>query len=68
MGNPWILFFQIISLPAIRGYVNYITHYFYSYQHSDGQMRLRVTTLSRRWVTGPADVQVNQSFYFLHYN
>ncbi|XP_042374016.1 protein transport protein SEC23-like [Zingiber officinale] len=34
-------------------YFQFLTYY----QHSDGQMRLRVTTLSRRWVTGSADVQ-----------
>ncbi|URE39772.1 Sec23/Sec24 beta-sandwich domain [Musa troglodytarum] len=27
------------------------------YQHSDGQMRLRATTLSRRWVAGPGSTQ-----------
>jgi protein transport protein SEC23 len=27
------------------------------YQHSSGQMRLRVTTFSRRWVAGPGSIQ-----------
>ncbi|KAJ8631932.1 hypothetical protein MRB53_025268 [Persea americana] len=27
------------------------------YQHSDGHMRLRATTLSRRWVAGPGSMQ-----------
>ncbi|KAG4164336.1 hypothetical protein ERO13_A13G009000v2 [Gossypium hirsutum] len=27
------------------------------YQHSSGEMRLRVTTLSRRWVAGPGSIQ-----------
>ncbi|GJY94161.1 transport protein Sec23-like protein [Tanacetum coccineum] len=27
------------------------------YQHSSGNMRLRATTLSRRWVTGPGNIQ-----------
>ncbi|KAM7274815.1 hypothetical protein ACFE04_016681 [Oxalis oulophora] len=27
------------------------------YQHTSGQMRLRVTTLSRRWVAGPGSIQ-----------
>ncbi|KVH97189.1 Gelsolin domain-containing protein [Cynara cardunculus var. scolymus] len=30
-----------------------------SYQHSNGQMRLRATTLSRRWVTGPEKIQAS---------
>ena len=30
-----------------------------SYQNSSGQMRLRVTTLSRRWVAGPGSIQVS---------
>ncbi|MBA0600198.1 hypothetical protein Gorai_006395, partial [Gossypium raimondii] len=31
--------------------------YFYSYQHSTAEMRLRVTSLSRRWVAGPGSIQ-----------
>lgn len=34
-------------------YFQFLTYY----QHSDGKMRLRVTTLSRRWVAGPGNVQ-----------
>ncbi|XP_009361354.1 protein transport protein SEC23 [Pyrus x bretschneideri] len=34
-------------------YFQFLTYY----QHSSGQMRLRVTTLSRRWVAGPGSVQ-----------
>uniref|UniRef100_A0A2P2JGQ9 Protein transport protein SEC23 n=2 Tax=Rhizophora mucronata TaxID=61149 RepID=A0A2P2JGQ9_RHIMU len=34
-------------------YFQFLTYY----QHSSGQMRLRVTTLSRRWVTGPGSIQ-----------
>jgi hypothetical protein len=33
----------------------------YSYQHSSGQMRLRVTTLSRRWVAGPGSAQASSA-------
>jgi protein transport protein SEC23 len=34
-------------------YFQFLTYY----QHASGQMRLRVTTLSRRWVAGPGSVQ-----------
>ncbi|KAB2595126.1 transport protein SEC23-like [Pyrus ussuriensis x Pyrus communis] len=34
-------------------YFQFLTYY----QHSSGQMRLRVTTLSRRWVAGPGSLQ-----------
>ncbi|XP_078438098.1 protein transport protein SEC23 C-like [Wolffia australiana] len=34
-------------------YFQFLTYY----QHADGQMRLRVTTLSRRWVAGPGCLQ-----------
>ncbi|XP_021813124.1 protein transport protein SEC23 [Prunus avium] len=34
-------------------YFQFLTYY----QHSSGQMRLRVTTLSRRWVAGPGILQ-----------
>ncbi|GAA0157830.1 vesicle coat protein [Lithospermum erythrorhizon] len=34
-------------------YFQFVTYY----QHSSGQMRLRSTTLSRRWVAGPGSVQ-----------
>ncbi|KAL8227966.1 hypothetical protein R6Q57_015550 [Mikania cordata] len=34
-------------------YFQFLTYY----QHSNGQMRLRATTLSRRWVTGPGNIQ-----------
>ncbi|GAB2290271.1 Protein transport protein S23 C, partial [Dionaea muscipula] len=34
-------------------YLQFLTYY----QHNDGQMRLRVTTLSRRWVAGPGSIQ-----------
>jgi len=32
---------------------------FFSYQHGSGQMRLRATTLSRRWVAGPGIKEVS---------
>ncbi|GKV06203.1 hypothetical protein SLEP1_g18117 [Rubroshorea leprosula] len=34
-------------------YFQFLTYY----QHSSGEMRLRVTTLSRRWVAGPGSIQ-----------
>ncbi|GMH00679.1 hypothetical protein Nepgr_002518 [Nepenthes gracilis] len=34
-------------------YLQFLTYY----QHKNGQMRLRVTTLSRRWVAGPGSIQ-----------
>ncbi|KAF7849952.1 hypothetical protein BT93_L0092 [Corymbia citriodora subsp. variegata] len=34
-------------------YFQFLTYY----QHNNGQMRLRVTTLSRRWVAGPGSIQ-----------
>lgn len=34
-------------------YFQFLTYY----QHSSGEMRLRVTTLSRRWIAGPGSVQ-----------
>lgn len=34
-------------------YFQFLTYY----QHSSGQMRLRTTTLSRRWVAGPGSIQ-----------
>lgn len=34
-------------------YFQFLTYY----QHNNGQMRLRVTTLSRRWVAGPGSMQ-----------
>ncbi|PSS24554.1 Protein transport protein [Actinidia chinensis var. chinensis] len=34
-------------------YFQFLTYY----QHHSGQMRLRVTTLSRRWVAGPGSIQ-----------
>ncbi|TQE09039.1 hypothetical protein C1H46_005422 [Malus baccata] len=38
-------------------YFQFLTYY----QHSSGQMRLRVTTLSRRWVAGPGSLQASFS-------
>ncbi|KAF9625053.1 hypothetical protein IFM89_017788 [Coptis chinensis] len=34
-------------------YLQFLTYY----QHNNGQMRLRATTLSRRWVAGPGSIQ-----------
>ncbi|KAI8545608.1 hypothetical protein RHMOL_Rhmol07G0052800 [Rhododendron molle] len=43
-------------------YFQFLTYY----QHSSGQMRLRTTTLSRRWVAGPGSIQARKFviFYF----
>ncbi|KAG5538886.1 hypothetical protein RHGRI_019432 [Rhododendron griersonianum] len=43
-------------------YFQFLTYY----QHSSGQMRLRTTTLSRRWVAGPGSIQARNfvNFYF----
>ncbi|KAJ7008740.1 protein transport protein SEC23-like isoform X1 [Populus alba x Populus x berolinensis] len=38
-------------------YFQFLTYY----QHSGGQMRLRVTTLSRRWVAGPGSAQASSA-------
>ncbi|KAG6748849.1 hypothetical protein POTOM_048785 [Populus tomentosa] len=38
-------------------YFQFLTYY----QHSSGQMRLRVTTLSRRWVAGPGSAQASSA-------
>ncbi|KAF6135801.1 hypothetical protein GIB67_028120 [Kingdonia uniflora] len=45
-------------------YLQFLTYY----QHSDGEMRLRATTLSRRWVSGPGSIQASSyiiQLYFL---
>ncbi|KAK9095614.1 hypothetical protein Scep_027083 [Stephania cephalantha] len=34
-------------------YLQFLTYY----QHNNGQMRLRATTLSRRWVAGPGNIE-----------
>lgn len=55
------LIFEIVkkeNLDAIQSannqfYFQFLTYY----QHSSGQMRLRATTLSRRWVSGPGSIQ-----------
>ncbi|XP_057981907.1 protein transport protein SEC23 C [Malania oleifera] len=56
------LIFEIVKkdIPDVIGqsasnqfYFQFLTYY----QHYSGQMRLRVTTLSRRWVTGPGSIQ-----------
>ncbi|KAF8412872.1 hypothetical protein HHK36_000844 [Tetracentron sinense] len=36
-------------------YLQFLTYY----QHGSGQMRLRATTLSRRWVSGPGSIQAS---------
>lgn len=40
-------------------YFSLIPDFFFSYQNNSGQMRFRVTTLSRRWVAGPGSIQVS---------
>ncbi|KAJ0837017.1 putative protein transport protein Sec23 [Helianthus annuus] len=44
---------DVIGQANDQFYFQFLTYY----QHSNGQMRLRATTLSRRWVTGPGNVQ-----------
>jgi hypothetical protein len=47
-------------VPSIDGYCFYSLQIFcFSYQHNGGQTRLRVTTLSRRWVAGPGSIQAS---------
>ena len=40
----------------------------FSYQHGNGQMRLRVTTLSRRWIAGPGSIQASSAVTLHHLN
>ncbi|GKV51150.1 hypothetical protein SLEP1_g57824 [Rubroshorea leprosula] len=42
-----------VQSPSNQFYFQFLTYY----QHSSGEMRLRVTTLSRRWVAGPGSIQ-----------
>lgn len=40
----------------------------FSYQHGNGRMRLRVTTLSRRWIAGPGSIQASSVVTLHHLN
>lgn len=52
----WLINF----LPRIeRGFFYSLQIFCSSYQHKSGQMRLRVTTLSRRWVAGSGSIQAS---------
>ncbi|MCL7033461.1 hypothetical protein MKW94_018993 [Papaver nudicaule] len=56
------LIFDIVKKDIPEAIVQPTTNQFYFqfltyYQHSNGQMRLRATTLSRRWVTGTGSLQ-----------
>ncbi|XP_022964105.1 protein transport protein SEC23 [Cucurbita moschata] len=56
------LIFEIVKKETSDATVQSASNQFYFqfltyYQNSSGQMRLRVTTLSRRWVAGPGSIQ-----------
>ncbi|KAG7026073.1 SEC23 [Cucurbita argyrosperma subsp. argyrosperma] len=55
------LIFEIVKKETSDATVQSASNQFYfqflTYQNSSGQMRLRVTTLSRRWVAGPGSIQ-----------
>ncbi|KAJ8755955.1 hypothetical protein K2173_024500 [Erythroxylum novogranatense] len=56
------LIFEIVKKETSDSNIQSSSNQFYFqfltyYQHSSGDMRLRVTTLSRRWVTGPGSIQ-----------
>lgn len=56
------LFFDIVKKESADAIAQSANNLFYFqfltyYQHSSGQMRLRATTISRRWVAGPGSVQ-----------
>ncbi|RXH93216.1 hypothetical protein DVH24_013792 [Malus domestica] len=56
------LIFEIVKKEIPDATVQPTSNQFYfHYQHSSGQMRLRVTTLSRRWVAGPGSLQASFS-------
>ncbi|CAK9328539.1 unnamed protein product [Citrullus colocynthis] len=56
------LIFEIVKKESSDAAVQSASNQFYFqfltyYQNNNGQMRLRVTTLSRRWVAGPGSIQ-----------
>ncbi|WCJ23094.1 Sec23/Sec24 protein transport family protein [Euphorbia peplus] len=56
------IMFEIVKKDAVEATIQPANNQFYFqfltyYQHTSGQMRLRVTTLSRRWVAGPGSIQ-----------
>ncbi|XP_048230694.1 protein transport protein SEC23 isoform X2 [Ricinus communis] len=56
------IIFEIVKKDNLDATVQPTSNQFYFqfltyYQHSNGQMRLRVTTLSRRWVAGSGSIQ-----------
>ncbi|XP_022155777.1 protein transport protein SEC23 [Momordica charantia] len=56
------LIFEIVKKESSDATVQSASNQFYFqfltyYQNNSGQMRLRVTTLSRRWVAGPGSIQ-----------
>ncbi|CAJ1949712.1 unnamed protein product [Sphenostylis stenocarpa] len=56
------LFFDVVRKESPDAAMQSASNQFYFqfltyYQNSSGQMRLRVTTLSRRWVAGPESIQ-----------
>ncbi|KAJ0053266.1 hypothetical protein Pint_00003 [Pistacia integerrima] len=63
------LIFEIVKKDIPDATVQSTSNQFYFqfltyYQHNSGQMRLRVTTLSRRWVAGPGSIQASSVFLF----
>ncbi|KAL2965710.1 hypothetical protein AAZX31_16G075900 [Glycine max] len=55
------LFFDVVRKETPDATMQSTSNQFYfqflTYQNNSGQMRLRVTTLSRRWVAGPESIQ-----------
>ncbi|KAL0008274.1 hypothetical protein SO802_009776 [Lithocarpus litseifolius] len=56
------LIFEVVKKESPDATIQSTSNQFYFqfltyYQHYSGQMRLRVTTLSRRWVAGPGSIQ-----------
>lgn len=67
--NLWFCLFYLYLfmyfLICTRGLSDKLRRPCCSYQHSDGNMRLRATTLSRKWVAGPGSNQASFHFVFL---
>ncbi|KAL6125691.1 hypothetical protein ACLB2K_073745 [Fragaria x ananassa] len=58
------LIFEIVKKEIPDATVQPVSNQFYFqfltyYQHNNGQMRLRVTTLSRRWIAGTGSIQAS---------
>ncbi|RZB60123.1 Protein transport protein SEC23 isoform C [Glycine soja] len=62
------LFFDVVRKETPDATMQSTSNQFYFqfltyYQNNSGQMRLRVTTLSRRWVAGPESIQEHAKHY-----